>query len=299
MVRASGPERVRYRVDLFTELVDEPKRRLDVASPGLGELKALEQLASAEPEEIRHRTGVAQASVSTIEPGAFSTKRKERDDHRRAELVSRTEDKLISLTDRVRSGRLVDPAKIGAAADRILRDSGVGRCFSTKIRAGVFTWEYDEAAMAYEEELLAGRYVLTTSLTKEQASVADVVRHYRMLQNVERRFRVMKDFLGLRPVYHRTEERLRGHIALCVIAAVIEAVMGNDLELASVKDPDLPGQTISPRRAIAELAEIRLHRLSAGRSVEVIDRPTRLQRQILDASSARYSTPSASRLPGG
>jgi transposase len=212
-----------------------------------------------------------------------SAERKARDDRRREELLVRVESKLITLADRVRAGRLVDPAKIGAAADRILRDSGVGRCFAVTIRPGVFSWRFDGEVLAYEENLLAGRYVLTTSLQPEQASVTDVVRHYKMLQNVERRFRVMKDFLGLRPVHHRTEERVRGHIALCVIAAVIEAVMGNDLEHAGVKDPDITGQTISPRRALAEIGTIRLHKLNAGRHIELVDRPTNLQRQILDA----------------
>ena len=92
----------------------------------------------------------------------------------------------------------------------------------------------------------------------------------------------MKDFLGLRPVYRRLEERVRGHIALCVIAAVIEAVMGNDLEQAGVKGPDLPEQTMSPRRALAELAKICRHQLDAGRHIELVDRPTTLQRQVLD-----------------
>ena len=135
----------------------------------------------------------------------FSAQRQARDDRRREELLTRTETKLIALAERVAAGRLVDAAKIGAAADRILRDSGVGRCFSTTIRAGSFSWDYDAQALHYEEHLLTGRYVLTTSLTVQQASTTDVVRHYRMLQNVERRFRVMKDFLGLRPVHHRTE----------------------------------------------------------------------------------------------
>jgi transposase len=212
-----------------------------------------------------------------------SAERKARDDRRREELLVRVESKLLALADRVRVGKLVDPAKIGAAADRILRDSGVARCFATKIGPGVFSWSFDDKALAYEEKLLAGRYVLTTSLQPEQASVTDIVRHYKMLQNVEHRFRVMKDFLGLRPVHHRLEERVRGHIALCVIAAVIEAVMGNDLEHAGVKDPDIADQTISPRRALAELGTIRLHKLNAGRHIELVDRPTNLQRQILDA----------------
>lgn len=212
-----------------------------------------------------------------------SLPRKARDDRRRKELLARTEDQLIALDERVRGRSLVDPAKIGAAADRILRDSGVGRCFTTTITRGSFSWDYDHKALSYEERLLAGRYVLTTSLTFDQATTAAVVRHYKMLQNVERRFRVMKDFLGLRPVFHRTEERVRGHIALCVIAATIEAVMGEDLAKAGVTDPDITGQVLTPRRALAQLAEIRRHRLHAGREIDVVDRPTALQRSILDA----------------
>ena len=97
----------------------------------------------------------------------------------------------MSLADRVRQGRLVDPAKIGAAADRILRDFGVSRCFSTKITHGVFSWDYLEEAIHYEERL-SGRYVITTSLDQNSASTAQVVGDYKALQSVERRFRVLK-----------------------------------------------------------------------------------------------------------
>ena len=46
---------------------------------------------------------------------------------------------------------------------------------------------------------------------------------------MEARFRGLKDFLALRPVFHYTEKRVRGHVAICVLAAVIEAVIGLDL----------------------------------------------------------------------
>ncbi|MDA8058569.1 MAG: IS1634 family transposase, partial [Actinomycetota bacterium] len=212
-----------------------------------------------------------------------SSTRKARDDRRREELLSRTEDKLIALADRVSAKRLVDRAEIGAASDRILRDSGVGRCFTTSIREGSFSWSHDEDAVRFEERLLAGRYVLTTSLPAKTADAATVVRHYKMLQNVERRFRVMKDFLALRPVYHRTENRVRGHIALCVIAATIEAVMGERLKERKVMDPEKTGQVMTPRLALHHLSQLRRHRLRAGREIDVIDRPTTIQRQILDA----------------
>jgi transposase len=213
-----------------------------------------------------------------------SEERHARDEHRHEELMERTENQLIQLAQRVRSGRLKDAAKIGAASDRILRDSGVARCFRTMIAPGSFDWDYDQDALHYEEQLLAGRYVLSTSLSKNDASTAQVVRHYRSLLNVERRFRVLKDFLALRPVFHHTENRVRGHVALCVLAATIEAVMAKDLEAAKVHDPDLAEQVITPRRALGELNRIRRATIDAGeRTLTLISKRTALQSQILKA----------------
>ena len=214
-----------------------------------------------------------------------SPRRHVRDDARRSELLAATEDGLIALADRVRKGRLVDPAKIGAAADRILRDSGVSRCFSTKIAHGVFIWDYDEKAMDYEEKLLAGRYVITTSLDNKTASTAQVVAHYKSLQSVERRFRVLKDFLALRPVFHYTKKRVRGHVAICVLAAVIEAVMALDLARAKITDLDLGEQFLSARRALRELERIRMIRFVDANANDrrVITRPGPFQASILTA----------------
>lgn len=214
-----------------------------------------------------------------------SPSRHVRDDARRIELLARTEERLIALAERVRAGRLVDPAKIGAAADRILRDSGVGRCFRTTITHGLFIWDYDEEAMRYEESLLAGRYVITTSLDEKTASTGQVVSHYKSLQNVERRFRVLKDFLALRPVFHYTERRVRGHIAVCVLAAVIEAVMARDLRQAKITDPNLEDQALSARRALRELERVRMIQFTDAEANErcVVTRPSAFQSQILDA----------------
>jgi transposase len=221
-----------------------------------------------------------------------SPRRHVRDDVRRSELLARTEDRLMALADRVRQGRLVDPAKIGAATDRILRDSGVSRCFVTKITHGVFTWDYDEEAMDYEERLRSGRYVITTSLDKKTASTAQVVAHYKALQSLERRFRVLKDFLALRPVFHYTEKRVRGHVAICVLAAVLEAVMTLDLKARKLTDPDLEGQHLSARRALRELERVRMVRFSDadGNQRHVVTRPNRFQVEILAAFGVDTST---------
>jgi transposase len=129
------------------------------------------------------------------------------------------------------------------------------------------------------------RYVITTSLDKKTASTAQVVAHYKSLQSVERRFRVLKDFLALRPVFHYTEKRVRGHIAICVLAAVIEAVMALDLAGAKITDPDLEGQQLSARRALRELERIRMIRFvdANDNDRQVITRPGPLQAKILAA----------------
>jgi transposase len=138
--------------------------------------------------------------------------------------------------------------------------------------------------MNYEKELLCGRYVLTASLPASSTSTASVVTAYRGLLDVEDRFRELKDFLGLRPVRHFTESRVRGHIGVCVLAATIEALMARDLRRADVRDPDLRFQHLTARRALGELDRVRLVALAAGeRTVEVVTRRTALQTKVLNA----------------
>lgn len=212
-----------------------------------------------------------------------SFERWQRDSLRTAELVVRTEAKLLALERRVRDGGLVDPAKIGRAAQRILGASPVARLFDVEIARGRFLYHYDEGAFAYEE-LLAGRYVLVTSLRRAEASTARVVESYRQLVEIEHRFRVLKDFLHLRPVRHWTERRVRGHVAVCVYATVVESLIAAALREADVRDPDIDDQHLSPERALRELGRIRAVTLdAAGKTVRVVTRRSPLQARVLAA----------------
>ena len=113
-----------------------------------------------------------------------SDARQRRDNGRRTELVARIEADLLALERRVRDGRLKNPDKIGQAAQRILADSGVTRLFDVEIAKSHFSYRYNENAFKYEE-LLAGRYVLTTSLTSTQASTSRVVAAYQKLAKAD------------------------------------------------------------------------------------------------------------------
>ena len=215
-----------------------------------------------------------------------SDARARRDAARAAEIVAAAEAGLLALERRVRAGRLKDPAKIGRAAQRILAKTGAGRLFDVDIAAGRFLYHYNEDALDHEQRL-AGRYVLTTSLTAAQASTAQVVASYRQLAAVEAKFRILKDFLHLRPVRHWTEQRVRGHVAVCVYAAVIETLISQALAQADIRDPDLDHQHLTAARAIRELNRIRRHHLTAnGRRIQLTTRRTPLQNRILTAIGA-------------
>lgn len=206
-----------------------------------------------------------------------------RDTKRTAELVARTEADLLALEHRVRDGRLKDPAKIGRAAQRILGASGVARLFDVEIAEGRFIYHYNDTAFDHEARL-AGRYVLTTSLPASHTSAARVVTAYRQLLDVESRFRVLKDFLHLRPVRHWTEQRVRGHVAVCMYAVVIETLINKTLTTADVRDPDLSDQHLTAVRALRELGRIcHIELTAAGRHVTLTTRRSPLQQRILTA----------------
>ncbi len=205
-----------------------------------------------------------------------------RDTARTAEIVAATEAKLRALENRVRAGRVKDPAKIGAAAQRILAAGG-RRLFEVDIGEGHILYHYNEDAHTYEE-LLAGPNVLATSLTPTQADTAQVVGYYRQLAAVEARFRVLKDFLRLRPVRHWTEQRVRGHVAVCVYAALVETLINHALTQADIRDPDIGNQHLTAARALRDLNRIRRHQLTVNsRRITLTTRRSPLQARTLTA----------------
>ena len=73
-------------------------------------------------------------------------------------------------------------------------------------------------------------------------------------------------------------------MAICVYAAVVEALIARALRTADVRDPDLDDQHLSAERALGELGRIRAVTLTAGEAtIDVVTRRSALQRRILAA----------------
>jgi len=82
-----------------------------------------------------------------------------------------------------------------------------------------------DAAAIKRESHLDGKWLLRTSdstLTPDDLAAA-----YKTLLQVERGWRDMKGALGLRPVFHHREDRIRAHVQLCWLALLLIRVAEN------------------------------------------------------------------------
>lgn len=84
------------------------------------------------------------------------------------------------------------------------------------------TWRRKDGAIA-AEAALGGLYVIRTSLGAAQLDAAAAVAACKSLAQVERAFRSIKTVdLQVRPVFHYSEQRLRAHVFLCMLAYYVE-----------------------------------------------------------------------------
>ncbi|MEO6822908.1 MAG: IS1634 family transposase, partial [Candidatus Nanopelagicales bacterium] len=82
-----------------------------------------------------------------------------------------------------------------------------------------------DAAAIKRESHLDGKWLLRTSdatLTPDDLAAA-----YKTLLQVERGWRDMKGALGLRPVFHHREDRIRAHVQLCWLALLLIRIVEN------------------------------------------------------------------------
>jgi transposase len=95
-------------------------------------------------------------------------------------------------------------------------------------------------------ELSEGCYLLRSNVTDWSAQ--DLFAAYVQLTQAESAFRIHKDDLRLRPVWHQTKDRVAAHILVCFLAYVLWKSLGQLCKRAGLGD--------DPRKVLAELSEI-------------------------------------------
>jgi transposase len=175
-----------------------------------------------------------------------SDERRAYEEDMRRRSMERTRDYLQKLQERVTAGKLKQPEKIGAAAERALQRNHGYRYYSWDIHQGGFRY-FENTENLNREKGIEGRYVIATSETA--LSVLDVVAIYKELSDVEQGFRQLKDVLAVRPIYHQVENRIKAHIFVAALALLVQRLLHRRLEQAGID--------LSPERAMEALATVR------------------------------------------
>lgn len=178
---------------------------------------------------------------------------KERAMHDR--FVQRMEERLRQLAASTQSGRLKDAAvanqRLGRLRERYWR---ANNAFDVTIRPLdpprgkqrlEIVWTRRDAWRDWSE-LSEGCYLLRSNLTGVDAPT--LWRRYIQLTEAEWAFRIHKDELSIRPIWHHREDRVQAHILVCFLAYVLWKTLAGWMRGAGMGD--------APRTVLEEFARI-------------------------------------------
>ena len=106
---------------------------------------------------------------------------------------------------------------IAVRADRVLRRRKVARHFTVQITDDSIRYARDQDSITAEAKL-DGIYVVRTSIGPDHLDSGEAVSSYKALAQVERAFRAFNTDLDIRPIRHRTEDRVRAHVFLRMLS---------------------------------------------------------------------------------
>ena len=168
-------------------------------------------------------------------------------------FTAKLEQGLKKLEKAAAAGRLKDPAMANRRLGRLLEKNWrASACFQIDIHplpepAGKtrlqITWARNEQAKL----ALCGCYLLRTNLPDPDP--AQLWRQYIQLADAEWAFRISKDELELRPVWHQHADRVQAHILVCFIAYAMWKTLAGWMHTAGLGD--------APRPLVEELSTIK------------------------------------------
>ena len=140
---------------------------------------------------------------------------------KRSELLAATEAVLAPIVAAVEARRLKGADKIGIRVGRHINRYKMAKHFRLEITDTSFGYSTKQEDIN-TEAALDGIYVIRTSVSPDTLDTPAAVAAYKNLAVVERDFRNIKTIdLDLRPIYHRTEDRVRAHVFVCMLAAYV------------------------------------------------------------------------------
>jgi transposase len=171
------------------------------------------------------RAGVRVFVVDSDERRTYETRMREKS-------MKRTHTGLEKVQQRVAKGRLKQPEKIGAAVERVLQRNHGHRYYAWELKAGQLRI-FEHPVNLPREKKYEGKYLIQTDQPDMKAQ--DAVAHYKELNEVERGFHTLKDPIGMRPIWHHVDRRVRSHIFIAALAFLLDRMLERALRNAKVE----------------------------------------------------------------
>jgi transposase len=171
-------------------------------------------------------------------------------------FTARLEEGLQKMQAAAVKGRLKDEAKAGERLGRLKeRNWRAAQAFEVSIKKLAetrgkqeleITWQR-QAKFADWSQTADGCYLLRSNLTNVDA--ATLWKRYIQLTDAEWAFRITKDELEIRPIWHHKEDRVKAHILVCFLAYVLWKTLAGWMRNAGLGD--------APRTVLESLAQIK------------------------------------------
>ena len=148
-----------------------------------------------------------------------------RDNRRRVNLAEKliiTYSAKRAEKDKADRQRLLEKAEYLLANKATIKSSNKrgGKKYLKEI--GSTNWILDEASVAKDEKF-DGYYGIQTN--NSNLDIDKILDAYHTLWKIEESFKVMKSTLEVRPIFHWTENRIRGHFVICFLAFLLERTL--------------------------------------------------------------------------
>jgi hypothetical protein len=166
--------------------------------------------------EISHPDYPGERLVACRNP-ALATERA----RKRLALLEATDPELAKIVAAVTAGRLGGAGKIGIRVGKVVGRYKMAKHYILDITDDTFAFTRNQDHIT-AEAALDGIYIIRTTVPVEQMDAAKVVATYKSLARVERDFRSIKSIdLDLRPIHHWTQDRVRAHVFICMLASYL------------------------------------------------------------------------------
>ncbi|RLC26395.1 MAG: IS1634 family transposase [Deltaproteobacteria bacterium] len=196
--------------------------------------------------------------------------------------------------------RLNDIAKVKRKRDPQKVCARIGRVFAKYRIEKFFTWKVEESGSLHfslnndvidTEQALDGCYVIRADISRDILNKEEAVAGYMALRHVEKAFRNLKTVaLEMRPIYHKTDARIRAHIFLCFLSYYLLWHAQQRLKPLFDKDDKGSKRRWSVAVVIERLKSLRRNQLLVeGIAVrKICTKPDKEQAEILDLLGVNF-----------